>query len=200
MDDGTFNLLVDLYNKKENDSIQKLQDKESELNIYRLQLENIRNQLQEEKNSKNELNRKLTIYKNKSLNQTARINSLQNEINNMRNKNKHNNDKIISLLEEIKIKDDNLKKLNSIIKVTKSNDKLNEPITICFTSSLINENIVCHYNDIFSQVAGKLFQKYPSLNPDNVYFLYNGTIIKNDQSVLWNEIADKEKVLIVQNN
>ena len=199
MDEAAFNLLVDVYNKKANDSIEKLQEKENELNIYRLQLEEIRSQLQEEKNSKNELNRKLNLYKNKSINQTTRINSLQNEINNMRNKNKHNNDKIISLLEEIKIKNGELKRLNSIIKVTKSNDKLKDPITITFTSSVINEDIVCYYDDIFSQVAEKLFQKYPSLNRDNVYFLYNGTMVKNAQSVLLNEITDKAKIL-VQNN
>jgi len=199
MDEAAFNLLVDVYNKKANDSIEKLQEKENELNIYRLQLEEIRSQLQEEKNSKKELIRKLNLYKNKSINQTTRINSLQNEINNMRNKNKHNNDKIISLLEEIKIKNGELKRLNSIIKVTKSNDKLKDPITITFTSSVINEDIVCYYDDIFSQVAEKLFQKYPSLNRDNVYFLYNGTMVKNDQSVLLNEITDKAKILIHNN-
>jgi len=92
-----------------------------------------------------------------------------------------------------------LKRLNSIIKVTKSNDKLKDPITITFTSSVINEDIVCYYDDIFSQVAEKLFQKYPSLNRDNVYFLFNGAMIKNDQSVLLNEITDKAKILIHNN-
>lgn len=207
MNDAIFNLLVDernyklnkkekeiaFYKQKYDDSIKKLQEKENELDIYRIQLQDTQNQLQEEKNSKDGLKRNLTLYKNKSLNQTTRINSLQTEIDNMRVKNKHNNDKIISLLEEIKIKDDELKKLNRIIK---NNDKLNEPITISFTSSYINENIVCCNNDIFSDVTEKLFRKYPLLNNDNIHFLYNGKIIEKNQSVLLNEIKNNAVILI----
>ena len=207
MNDAIFNLLVDernyklnkkekeiaFYKQKYDDSIKKLQEKENELDIYRIQLQDTQNQLQEEKNSKDGLKRNLTLYKNKSLNQTTRINSLQTEIDNMRVKNKHNNDKIINLLEEIKIKDDELKKLNRIIK---NNDKLNEPITISFTSSYINENIVCCNNDIFSDITEKLFQKYPLLNNDNIHFLYNGKIIEKNQSVLLNEIKNNAVILI----
>ena len=183
-------------NNKDN----QINNNQSLLKDNRIQLQNIKNQLQDEINSKQELKRKLTSYKSKYMNQGTKINSLQTEINNIRQKNKYNNNKIISLLEEIKIKDEELKKLNLIIKVTKSNDKLSEPITISFSSSYINEGIVCHYNDTFSEIEEKLYQKYPLLKQDNVCFLYNGKMIEKNQSVLLNEITDKAKILIVHNN
>ena len=183
-------------NNKDN----QINNNQSLLNNNQIQLQNVKNKLQDEINSKNELKRKLTLYKNKSLNRKTKINSLQTEIDNIRRKNKYNNDKIVSLLEEIKIKDNELKKLNLIIKVTKSNAKLSEPITISFSSPYINENIVCHYNDSFSEIEEKLYQKYPLLKQDNVCFLYNGKVIEKNQSILLNEITDKAKILIVHNN
>ena len=211
MGDANFNYLIDelnsklkkkekditFYKRKYNDALNKLQEKENELNIYRLQLQDTQNQVKEEKNSKNELNRKLTLYKNKSLNQTAKINSMQTNIDNLKIKNKQNYDKIINYLEEIKIKDDEIKNLNLIAKEIKM-DKL---ITITFTSAIQENNIViCHSNDIFSDIAEKLFQKYPSLIPDKVYFLYEGKVVEKNKSVLSNGIKDNSKILIVQND
>ena len=211
MGDANFNYLIDelnsklkkkekeitFYKRKYNDALNKLQEKENELNIYRLQLQDTQNQVKEEKNSKNELNRKLTLYKNKSLNQTAKINSMQTNIDNLKIKNKQNYDKIINYLEEIKIKDDEIKNLNHIAKEIKR-DKL---ITIIFTSAIQENNIViCHSNDIFSDIAEKLFQKYSSLIPDKVYFLYEGKVVEKNKSVLSNNIKDNSKILIVQND
>ena len=211
MGDANFNYLIDelnsklkkkekeitFYKRKYNDASNKLQEKENELNIYRLQLQDTKNQVKEEKNSKNELNRKLTLYKNKSLNQTAKINSMQTNIDNLKIKNKQNYDKIINYLEEIKIKDDEIKNLNLKVKEIKR-DKL---ITIIFTSAIQENNIViCHSNDIFSDIAEKLFQKYPSLIPDKVYFLYEGKVVEKNKSVLSNDIKDNSKILIVQND
>ena len=211
MGDANFNFLIDelnsklkkkekditFYKRKYNDALNKLQEKENELNIYRIQLQDTQNQVKEEKNSKNDLNRKLTLYKNKSLNQTAKINSMQTNIDNLKIKNKQNYDKIINYLEEIKIKDDEIKNLNLIAKEIKM-DKL---ITITFTSAIQENNIViCHSNDIFSDIAEKLFQKYPSLIPDKVYFLYEGKVVEKNKSVLSNGIKDNSKILIVQND
>ena len=211
MGDANFNYLFDelnsklkkkekditFYKRKYNDALNKLQEKENELNIYRIQLQNTQNQVKEEKNSKNELNRKLTLYKNKSLNQTAKINSMQTNIDNLKIKNKQNYDKIINYLEEIKIKDDEIKNLNLKAKEIKR-DKL---ITIIFTSAIQENNIViCHSNDIFSDIAEKLFQKYPSLIPDKVYFLYEGKVVEKNKSVLSNGIKDNSNILIVQND
>ena len=211
MGDANFNYLIDelnsklrkkekdiaFYKRKYNDALNKLQEKENELNIYRIQLQDLQNQVKEEKNSKNELNRKLTLYKNKSLNQTAKINSMQTNIDNLKIKNKQNYDKIINYLEEIKIKDDEIKNLNLKAKEIKR-DKL---ITIIFTSAIQENNIViCHSNDIFSDIAEKLFQKYPSLIPDKVYFLYEGKVVEKNKSVLSNDIKDNSKILIVQND
>ena len=211
MGDANFNFLIDelnsklkkkekdiaFYKRKYNDALNKLQEKENELNIYRIQLQDTQNQVKEEKNSKNDLNRKLTLYKNKSLNQTAKINSMQTNIDNLKIKNKQNYDKIINYLEEIKIKDDEIKNLNLIAKEIKM-DKL---ITITFTSAIQENNIViCHSNDIFSDIAEKLFQKYPSLIPDKVYFLYEGKVVEKNKSVLSNDIKDNSKILIVQND
>ena len=211
MGDANFNYLIDelnsklkkkekeitFYKRKYNDASNKLQEKENELNIYRLQLQDTQNQVKEEKNSKNELNRKLTLYKNKSLNQTAKINSMQTNIDNLKIKNKQNYDKIINYLEEIKIKDDEIKNLNLKAKEIKR-DKL---ITIIFTSAIQENNIViCHSNDIFSDIAEKLFQKFPSLIPDKVYFLYEGKVVEKNKSVLSNGIKDNSKILIVQND
>ena len=211
MGDANFNYLIDelnsklkkkekeitFYKRKYNDALNKLQEKENELNIYRIQLQDTKNQVKEEKNSKNELNRKLTLYKNKSLNQTAKINSMQTDIDNLKIKNKQNYDKIINYLEEIKIKDDEIKNLNLKAKEIKR-DKL---ITITFTSAIQENNIViCHSNDIFSDIAEKLFQKYPSLIPDKVYFLYEGKVVEKNKSVLSNDIKDNSKILIVQND
>ena len=186
-----------IWTNKNYDALNKLQEKENELNIYRIQLQDTQNQVKEEKNSKNELNRKLTLYKNKSLNQTAKINSMQTDIDNLKIKNKQNYDKIINYLEEIKIKDDEIKNLNHIAKEIKR-DKL---ITIIFTSAIQENNIViCHSNDIFSDIAEKLFQKYSSLIPDKVYFLYEGKVVEKNKSVLSNGIKDNSKILIVQND
>ena len=186
-----------IWTNKNYDALNKLQEKENELNIYRIQLQDTQNQVKEEKNSKNELNRKLTLYKNKSLNQTAKINSMQTNIDNLKIKNKQNYDKIINYLEEIKIKDDEIKNLNLKAKEIKR-DKL---INITFTSAIQENNIViCHSNDIFSDIAEKLFQKYPSLIPDKVYFLYEGKVIEKNKSVLSNGIKDNSKILIVQND
>ena len=211
MGDANFNYLIDelnsklkkkekeitFYKRKYNDALNKLQEKENELNIYRIQLQDTKNQVKEEKNSKNELNRKLTLYKNKSLNQTAKINSMQTNIDNLKIKNKQNYDKIINYLEEIKIKDDEITNLNHIAKEIKR-DKL---ITIIFTSAIQENNIViCHSNDIFSDIAEKLFQKYSSLIPDKVYFLYEGKVVEKNKSVLSNNIKDNSKILIVQND
>ena len=211
MGDANFNYLIDelnsklkkkekeitFYKRKYNDALNKLEEKENELNIYRLQLQDTKNQVKEEKNSKNELNRKLTLYKNKSLNQTAKINSMQTNIDNLKIKNKQNYDKIINYLEEIKIKDDEIKNLNLKAKEIKR-DKL---LTIIFTSAIQENNIViCHSNDIFSDIAEKLFQKYPSLIPDKVYFLYEGKVVEKNKSVLSNGIKDNSKILIVQND
>ena len=211
MGDANFNYLIDelnsklkkkekeitFYKRKYNDALNKIQEKENELNIYRIQLQDTKNQVKEEKNSKNELNRKLTLYKNKSLNQTAKINSMQTNIDNLKIKNKQNYDKIINYLEEIKIKDDEIKNLNLKAKEIKR-DKL---ITIIFTSAIQENNIViCHSNDIFSDIAEKLFQKYLSLIPDKVYFLYEGKVVEKNKSVLSNGIKDNSKILIVQND
>ena len=186
-----------IWTNKNYDALNKLQEKENELNIYRIQLQDTQNQVKEEKNSKNELNRKLTLYKNKSLNQTAKINSMQTNIDNLKIKNKQNYDKIINYLEEIKIKDDEIKNLNLKAKEIKR-DKL---INITFTSAIQENNIViCHSNDIFSDIAEKLFQKYLSLIPDKVYFLYEGKVVEKNKSVLSNGIKDNSKILIVQND
>ena len=201
MDDyGAINILLNERNSTISDKNNQINNLQTLLDKKQIQLQNAQKQLQSEINSKDELERKLTRYRNKYENQKVKINSLDKEINNIRTKNKFNKNKIINLLEELKLKNDEIENLNLIIKVTKCKDKLKEPITISFSSAYIKDDIICHFDDNLLDIEEKLFKKYPQLNRDKAYFLYNGNIIDNNKSVFLNGISDQAKILIMHND
>lgn len=203
---------INYYREKYNDSsnqiqdlINQLNDKDNQinniqnlLNYYKGENQNLQTQLQNEINSKNELENKLRDYNNQIANKDSIISSLNNTINENINKNQINNKKIIDLMNTVNKNEEEIKKLNLIIKVTNGYDKLKEPISITFNSTVpfINYKINCHHDDIFSEIEEKLYQIFPSLKEGNNIFLCNGRKIENSQSILSNEITNDSIILI----
>ena len=105
-------------------------------------------------------------------------------------------------MDKINKNEEELRKLNFIIKVTNCQEKLNNPLTIYIRTAdmSINEAIICYYNDSFITVGEKLYEKYPSLKNNVNIFLVNGKKIETNQTILYNEIFDKSIILVVQEN
>lgn len=176
--------------------IQNLQDS---LSNIQNQLTIAQNQIEIEKNSNNDLKNKLTKYNQTNSDKETKIDSLNSEINDIRIKNDFNNKKIITLMKEIDKKDNELKKLNSII--IKFGKQLN-PISINFrtNNSSKDYNIACYYGEIFSNIEEKLYQRFPELKNEKNLFLFNGNTIEKEKSIILNEINDKSVILIVIDN
>ena len=183
---NTQNQLTDTQNKLKNAQYQ-IQNLQNQLTIKQ-------NELEIEKNSINELNNKLTESNQSITNKT--IDSLNSEILDMRVKYDFNNKKIVSLMDEIKLKENEIKKLYSII--TKFSKQLN-PISVKFRTSNSSKEyeIICYYNEIFLNVEEKLYQNFPELRNKNNLFLFNGNAIEKEKSIILNEINDKSMILII---
>lgn len=193
----SYNQIQDLI-KQLNDKDNQINNIQNLLNYYKEQLQNLQNKFQNEINSKNELESKLTDYNNQIANRDSTIYSLNNSINEIIDKNQINNDKIVSLMKTVDKNEEEIKKLNFIIRVTNGYDKLKDPISITFSSTVpfINYKMDCHYDDIFSEIEEKLYLIFPSLRGSNNFFLCNGKKIENSQTILSNEITNDSKILI----
>ena len=103
-------------------------------------------------------------------------------------------------MDKINKNEKEIRRLNFIIKVTNSIDKLNNPLIICIRSldMSINESIKCNYNDLFTTIEEILYKKYPYLRNNMNIFLVNGKKIEKNQTILYNEIANNSVILIVQ--
>lgn len=191
---STQNSLSDIQNQ--------LQLSQNQLQSTQNQLQSSQKSIQNEKNSNEHLLKQLTEYQQKVSKQESMINFYKTELTNIRAKTEVNNNKIVSLMNEGKQKDEEINKLNSIIKIIESGDKINNPLTIYFCSkdSSINEEIVCHYIDLFSIVEEKLYEKNPLLKNTENIFLCNGKKIDENKTILYNLMYDKATILIVTNN
>ena len=202
------NEINNIQNQLNNTQIQlnsiqgQLTDTQNKLKNAQYQIQNLQNQLtisqnelQIEKNFNNDLKLKES---NQTIN-NKKIDSLNSEIIDMRAKYDFNNKKIVNLMDEIKQKENELKKLNSII--TKFSKELN-PINIKFKTSNSSKEyeIICYYSEIFLNVEEKLYQSFPELRKKNNLFLFNGNTIEKEKSIILNEINNSSVILIINQN
>ena len=195
---STQSQLTDTQNKLQSAQYQ-IQNLQNSLNNIQNQLNIAQNQIEIEKNSNNNLKNKLNESNKIISDKQSKIDSLNSEITDMKVKNDFNNKKIVTLMDDIEQKENELKKLNSVI--TKFGKQLN-PISINFKTSGSSKDyeIVCDYSEIFSNVEEKLYQSFPKLKNKNNLFLFNGNKIEKEKSIILNEINNKSVVLIIIEN
>jgi hypothetical protein len=74
-----------------------------------------------------------------------------------------------------------------------------KPIAVIFSSvdQDIHFPIICYSSDIFSDVVQKLYDEFPKLSKENLYFLLNGDIIKDTSATVEeNKIKNGDNILI----
>ena len=163
--------------------------------IQSLQIQ-LQNAIQANNNLKQQFN---NYYQNISY-QTHGVDSLKIELKNIKTENESNKQKIISLTEEIKLKQGEIQRLNSLI--IKFGNMYNFPLNIIFRSMNggINCYIICYYNELFAMIEERLYQFFPYLRNPNNQFVCNGKAIKRNESIIQNEIFDKNIILIITPN
>ena len=168
-----------LKNKRFEEEIQRLKSINNNLNN---ELNSLKNNIQILKNENNNL--KLMLSNTNQLNQFKQVNI--NEINRLK--------QIISK------KDDEIKELQSQLKI---NVNMKDIIVINFisTDQEIRRGIPCLPNDIFSEVEEKLYQQddeCKKYRDTNNILLFNGTIILRFKTVKENNIHNGDTVQIVK--
>ena len=157
----------------------------------------LQKELQKEKQNNQDLRRQLTESNKNASSQYSEIRTLKDEIKNMRIKDYDNIKKITNLTNEIKLKGDEIQRLNS--KIKNLGNKFRFPLNVIFRSmdGSVNLVIICYYNELFTMVEERLYQIFPKLrNPFNI-FLFNGTKVDKKKSIIMNEIYDRAILLIV---
>ena len=93
-----------------------------------------------------------------------------------------------------------IQRLNSLI--IKFGNMYNFPLNIIFRSmnGAINCFIPCYYNELFAMVEERLYQFFPYLRNPNNQFVCNGKPVKRNESLIQNEIFDKNVILIITPN
>ena len=194
-------------NNKDNQNIIELKNKIIELEKDKKKLENIINELKKDnmriKEYENEiikLKNELNEYENENQNLKNQIKNLTNKLNAVGNKNISNNnkDKIIELMEELKMKENEIKDIKSILSFDiKKGDKL---MTIIFYSvdQKYHYSLICKNTDKFSTIEQKLFEIFPECQEYNYFFMVNGIRITNRYKTL-EELKIKNSDIITMN-
>ena len=204
-----------------NQSQSQLQIAQNELNSTKSQLNNVQSQFQNYQYSSNNsqnliqslqiqlqnaiqtnnnLKKQFNNYYQNISYQSHDVDSLKIELKNAKTENESNKQKIIALTEEIKLKQGEIQRLNSLI--IKFGNMYNFPLNIIFRSMKgdINCFIPCYYNELFAMVEERLYQFFPYLRNPNNQFVCNGKAVKRNESLIQNEIFDKNVILIITPN
>ena len=172
------NNVINNQNNKEN--INELKNKIKKLENEKNSLENKMNELKtNNKKYENEINilkNKLKEYENENKELKNTITNLNNLLNNGKNKiiSYNNKDRIIELMDELKIKENEIKEIKSIIPFNlQKGEKL---MTVIFYSvdQKIHYSLICKNTDKFSVIEQRLFEVYPESQDENYYFMANG--------------------------
>ena len=202
------NEINNIQNQLNNTQIQlnsiqgQLTDTQNKLKNAQYQIQNLQNQLtisQNELQIEKNFNNELKLKESNQIINNKKIDTLNSKILDIRAKYDFNNKKIVNLMDEIKQKENELKKLSSII--TKFSKELN-PINIKFKTSNSSKEykIICYYSEIFLNVEEKLYQSFPELRKKNNLFLFNGNTIEKEKSIILNEINNNSVILVINQN
>ena len=81
------------------------------------------------------------------------------------------------------------------IMINNNNEK---PISVIF--NLVEQNIhysiACYSSDIFTTIEEQLYDEYPDLKQQNIYFVANGNVINKSDSLEKNKIKNSTNILI----
>ena len=111
--------------------------------------------------------------------------------------NNYQNTKTIDMFKGCyELKDINLSLFNN--SVNDNNKKNERPIKIKFVSSdqRINHTVICYKTDEFSKIQKELFDKFPELKTQGVYFIACGNLITESMTLEQNGIRSNTTILI----
>ena len=194
------NHLLDKINQLEKENLKiKLDEKENEIKILKInennyinKIKKYENEIQTLKNDNNDLINKIKLLEN----------NINNNINNINNNNYPNNDKkIILLMEELKIKENTINDLKDIILKYAFDLKKGEslmPVIFQSIDSKIHYAIICKNTDRFNKIENILYDKYPEYIENENYFTINGIKINKNKTMEKNNI--KYSDIIILNN
>ena len=190
-------------NSKDNENIIELQNKIIELEKDKKELQSIIDELKKDnmrikeyENEINKLKNKLNEYEKENQNLKNQINKLNNILNDVGNSN-NNLNKIVELMEELKMKENEIKDIKSILSFDiKKGDKL---MTIIFYSvdQKYHYSLICKNTDKFSTIEQKLFEIFPECQEENYYFMANGIRINRYKTL--EELKIKNSDIITMN-
>ena len=87
---------------------------------------------------------------------------------------------------------------NSTEKI-KEEDKINIEFT-SIDQTIIDLSILCKKNDTFNTVKNVILNNYPELKDRKIYFLVNGGIVEEMETIEQNKIKINSKILIADEN
>ena len=127
------------------------------------------------------------------------INTLETEKkeNKINDNNKNNQNEIISLMKKLEIKEDEIKKLKSIIpNDLKEGEKL-LPLIFVSRDQNIHYSIICKDTDKFNYIENKLYDIYPQYQENENYFTVNGYKINKTKTIQENKIKYSDIIMLI---
>ena len=127
------------------------------------------------------------------------INTLETEKkeNKINDNNKNNQNEIISLMKKLEIKEDEIKKLKSIIpNDLKEGEKL-LPLIFVSRDQKIHYSIICKDTDKFNYIENKLYDIYPQYQENENYFTVNGYKINKTKTIQENKIKYSDIIMLI---